>query len=39
MTATARRLALDALDRIERDGAYANLLVPELLEAVVARGT
>jgi 16S rRNA (cytosine967-C5)-methyltransferase len=28
---TARRLALDALDRIERDGAYANLLLPELL--------
>lgn len=31
MTATARRLALDALDRIERDGAYANLVLPELL--------
>ena len=30
MTA-ARTLALDALDRIERDGAYANLLLPELL--------
>jgi 16S rRNA (cytosine967-C5)-methyltransferase len=28
---TARALALDALDRIERDGAYANLLLPELL--------
>jgi 16S rRNA (cytosine967-C5)-methyltransferase len=28
---TARKLALDALDRIERDGAYANLLLPELL--------
>jgi 16S rRNA (cytosine967-C5)-methyltransferase len=28
---TARQLALDALDRIERDGAYANLLLPELL--------
>jgi 16S rRNA (cytosine967-C5)-methyltransferase len=28
---TARHLALDALDRIERDGAYANLLLPELL--------
>jgi 16S rRNA (cytosine967-C5)-methyltransferase len=27
----ARALALDALDRIERDGAYANLLLPELL--------
>ena len=32
MTVTARLLALDALDRIERDGAYANLLLPELLE-------
>lgn len=31
MSTTARALALDALDRIERDGAYANLLVPELL--------
>lgn len=28
---SARELALDALDRIERDGAYANLLLPELL--------
>ena len=28
---SARQLALDALDRIERDGAYANLLLPELL--------
>jgi 16S rRNA (cytosine967-C5)-methyltransferase len=27
----ARALALDALDRIEGDGAYANLLLPELL--------
>ena len=32
MTLTARQLALDALDRIERDGAYANLLLPELLQ-------
>ncbi len=31
MTVTARQLALDALDRIERDGAYANLVLPELL--------
>ena len=31
MSVTARQLALDALDRIERDGAYANLLLPELL--------
>jgi 16S rRNA (cytosine967-C5)-methyltransferase len=31
VTASARALALDALDRIERDGAYANLLVPEML--------
>ena len=31
MSVTARALALDALDRIERDGAYANLLLPELL--------
>lgn len=31
MSVTARELALDALDRIERDGAYANLLLPELL--------
>ena len=29
---SARLLALDALDRIERDGAYANLLLPELLD-------
>jgi len=32
VTATARQLALDALDRIERDGAYANLLLPEQLQ-------
>jgi 16S rRNA (cytosine967-C5)-methyltransferase len=31
VSTTARGLALDALDRIERDGAYANLLLPELL--------
>lgn len=31
MTATARQIALEALDRIDRDGAYANLLLPELL--------
>ncbi|MEO6318171.1 MAG: transcription antitermination factor NusB [Acidimicrobiales bacterium] len=31
MTVGARELALDALDRIDRDGAYANLLLPELL--------
>ena len=31
MTVTARQLSLDALDRIERDGAYANLVLPELL--------
>jgi 16S rRNA (cytosine967-C5)-methyltransferase len=31
VSVTARALALDALDRIERDGAYANLLLPELL--------
>jgi 16S rRNA (cytosine967-C5)-methyltransferase len=31
VSVTARSLALDALDRIERDGAYANLLLPELL--------
>lgn len=31
MTVSARHLALDALDRIERDGAYANLVLPELL--------
>lgn len=31
MTRSARLLALDALDRIERDGAYANLVLPELL--------
>jgi 16S rRNA (cytosine967-C5)-methyltransferase len=31
VTASARLLALDALDRIDRDGAYANLLLPELL--------
>ncbi len=32
MSTTTRRLALDALDRIERDGAYANLVLPEMLE-------
>ena len=31
MRVTAREVALDALDRVERDGAYANLLLPELL--------
>ena len=31
MSTTARQLALDALDRIERDGAYANLVLPEML--------
>jgi 16S rRNA (cytosine967-C5)-methyltransferase len=31
VSVTARALALDALDRIDRDGAYANLLLPELL--------
>ncbi len=31
MSVTPRALALDALERIERDGAYANLLLPELL--------
>lgn len=31
MSVTAREVALDALDRIDRDGAYANLLLPELL--------
>ncbi len=31
MTVSARELALDALDRIERDGAYANIVLPELL--------
>jgi 16S rRNA (cytosine967-C5)-methyltransferase len=31
VSVTAREVALDALDRIERDGAYANLLLPELL--------
>jgi len=29
---SARRLALDALDRIDPGGAYANLVVPQLLE-------
>jgi len=29
----ARRLAVEALERIERDGAYANLLLPKMLEA------
>ena len=28
----ARQVALDALDRIERDDAYANLLLPDLLQ-------
>ena len=28
----ARRIAIEALERIEIDGAYANLLVPKLLE-------
>ena len=28
---TARALALDALDRIDPGGAYANLLLPEML--------
>ena len=28
----ARRLAIEALERIETDGAYANLLAPKLLE-------
>ena len=31
MTSSSRLLALDALDRIDRDGAYANLLLPDLL--------
>ena len=31
--ADARRVAIDALVRIDRDGAYANLLVPTLLAA------
>ncbi|MGH9214408.1 MAG: transcription antitermination factor NusB [Acidimicrobiales bacterium] len=31
-TASARRVALDALDRVEADGAYANLVVPKLLD-------
>jgi 16S rRNA (cytosine967-C5)-methyltransferase len=30
-TSATRRLAIDALVRIERDGAYANLVVPQLL--------
>lgn len=34
MSVSARQLSLDALDRIERDGAYANLVVPELLGRV-----
>jgi 16S rRNA (cytosine967-C5)-methyltransferase len=36
---SARAVALHALDRIERDGAYANLLLPELLgrSGLVAR--
>lgn len=32
MTDDPRRLAIEALVRIERDGAYANLVVPHLLE-------
>jgi 16S rRNA (cytosine967-C5)-methyltransferase len=32
VSTSARALALDALDRIERGGAYANLLLPELLK-------
>ncbi len=28
----ARRLAIEVLERVERDGAYANLLLPKLLE-------
>ncbi|MGK2948137.1 MAG: transcription antitermination factor NusB [Acidimicrobiales bacterium] len=31
MNRPARAIALDALDRIDRDGAYANLVLPELL--------
>jgi 16S rRNA (cytosine967-C5)-methyltransferase len=31
VSVTARQLALDALDRVDRDGAYANLVLPELL--------
>jgi 16S rRNA (cytosine967-C5)-methyltransferase len=31
VTASARALALDTLDRIERDGAYANIVLPEAL--------
>jgi len=27
----ARRLAIEAIERIEKDGAYANLLLPTLL--------
>ena len=30
---SARRLAIDALTRIDTDGAYANLVVPEMLSA------
>jgi 16S rRNA (cytosine967-C5)-methyltransferase len=30
---SARRLALDALSRIDRDGAYANLVLPAMLDA------
>ena len=30
--ATARRIAIEALERVEKDGAYANLLLPTLLE-------
>jgi 16S rRNA (cytosine967-C5)-methyltransferase len=32
VTTRARLLALDTLDRIERDGAYANLVLPEALQ-------
>lgn len=28
----ARRLAIEVLERVEKDGAYANLLLPKLLE-------
>jgi 16S rRNA (cytosine967-C5)-methyltransferase len=31
VTRSARLIALDALDRIDRDGAYANLVLPEML--------
>ncbi|MFM2182651.1 MAG: hypothetical protein RJB61_945 [Actinomycetota bacterium] len=32
MTATARSTALDCLERIDHEGAYANLLLPSMLE-------